>query len=247
MPPPVRYVDSGYLGDVDRDPIVQKSVVEDVLDHIRSMIHRGDIGPGGQLPPERVLAEQLGVGRLSLREAIGRLAAEGYVVSKRGAKGGTFVTELEKPFTDWVAAMRANPGSLEDILDMRTALERRAAILACQRRTDGDVVEMKDALAAFDTVEGVMEKRHADNRFHHAVASASRSPRLIEALTVNRGELFPPTHREMYEELLSTAGTNHSEMLDAIIDRDEPRAAQAVENHIADTRGSLVALLARTG
>lgn len=228
---------------MDRDPITQKTVVEDVLDHLKAMIHRGDIGPGGQLPPERVLAEQLGVGRLSLRAAIGRLATEGYVVSKRGAKGGTFVTELEKPFTDWVAAMRANPGTLDDILEMRIALEGRAAVLACRRSDDDAIAEMKDALSAFDETESVMDKRFADNRFHHAVATASGSPRLIDALTENRGELFPPTHREMYQVLLSTAGTDHSEILDAIISRDEERAAGAVVDHVEDTRGSLHALL----
>lgn len=228
---------------VDRDPIIPRSVVEDVLDHLRSMIHRGEIGPGGQLPPERVLASQLGVGRLSLREAIATLVDEGYVVSKRGAKGGTFVTELERPFTDWVKTMRKNPEVLADILEMRIALETRAAVLACERHTEEDLEEMQTALADFNTATSVFEKRSADNRFHHAVAQASASPRIIRGLTVSRGELFPPTHTQMYEELLATASTDHSEIVAAIADREPERAARAVEEHVNDTRSSLLALL----
>ncbi|MPZ54147.1 MAG: FCD domain-containing protein [Acidimicrobiia bacterium] len=225
---------------------MQKSVVEDALDQLRSMIHRGDIGPGGQLPPERVLAEQLGVGRLSLRDAIGRLTSEGYVVSRRGAKGGTFVTELKKPFTDWVVAMRESPENLDEILEMRIALESRAAVLACRRRTDHDIVEMKDAHVGFDGATAVIEKRNADNRFHHALADASSSRLLVSTLSENRGSLFPPTHAEVYAELLATRGNDHTEILNAVIERDEARACEAIEDHVSGTRSVLLELLERS-
>lgn len=74
--------------------VTSTTLPQNVAEHLRILIHRGEVGPGDRLPAERELAEQLGVARMSLRDAIKVLQADGYVEVRRGARGGTFVTGL---------------------------------------------------------------------------------------------------------------------------------------------------------
>ena len=101
-----------------------------IADGLRGRIHRGELGPGDRLPPELVLAEQLGVGRLQLREALLALEIDGYLVARRGAAGGRFVTELVAPYNQWIEQMRRDLDALNDIVDFRLAVECEVARLA---------------------------------------------------------------------------------------------------------------------
>ncbi|MGH3327699.1 MAG: FadR/GntR family transcriptional regulator, partial [Streptomycetales bacterium] len=103
--------------------VTSMTLTQGVAEYLRSLIHRGELGPGDRLPAERELAERLGVARVSLREAIRILQDGGYVEVRRGARGGTFVTELRRPVEDWRARMREHTGEIDDIIDFRTALE----------------------------------------------------------------------------------------------------------------------------
>lgn len=78
------------------------TVAEDVARHIRRLIHDGALSAGDRLPGERDLAADLGVGRVSVREAIRLLADGGYVTVRRGAHGGTLVTGLDSAYEAWL-------------------------------------------------------------------------------------------------------------------------------------------------
>jgi GntR family transcriptional repressor for pyruvate dehydrogenase complex len=220
--------------------ISARTAVDEVVLHLRGMIHRGELGPGDQLPPERELAEQLGVGRITLREALRALQQDGYVVPRRGAKGGTFVTELEHAFEQWLRRMRENIGDLEDIMAFRAAVERGAVKLAATRRTDEDLQAMRDALTLVQTpAAGDLERadvrrafRIADASFHSALARASRSPRLISAIDRTRGQLFLRADALLYEEQVVQAMRDHEAILEAIASGDGERAAELVEAHV---------------
>src|SRR4051812_18778171 len=107
--------------------VTSVTLTQGVAEHLRSLIHRGEVGPGDRLPAERELADQLGVARISLREALKILQDDGYVEVRRGAKGGTFVTELNQPVARWRARMRKKSGEIDDIIDFRIALECHTA------------------------------------------------------------------------------------------------------------------------
>src|SRR5690554_293231 len=80
-------------------PIAPKRLADTIVEQLETMILEGALKPGQRLPPERVLAEQFGVSRPSLREAVQRLAAKGLLTSRQG--GGNFVTEhLGASFSD---------------------------------------------------------------------------------------------------------------------------------------------------
>jgi GntR family transcriptional regulator, transcriptional repressor for pyruvate dehydrogenase complex len=127
-------------------PALTPSTPRVIATVIRGLIHRGELSPGDRLPPERALADQLGVARVSLRDALAQLQHEGYLAARRGAHGGTFVTGLAEPRRRWLRRMQENPRDLEDIIDYRTAIEAHAARLAASRRDHADLPVIEQAV-----------------------------------------------------------------------------------------------------
>jgi GntR family transcriptional regulator, transcriptional repressor for pyruvate dehydrogenase complex len=205
---------------------------------IRGLIHRGELGPGDRLPPERALADQLGVARVSLRDALAQLQQEGYLVARRGAHGGTFVTGLAEPRRRWLRRMRENPADLEGIIDYQIAIEAHAARLAARRRDQADLPAIEEAVGWRPGADDGPSFRAADSAFHHAIAAAARSPRLETAIDEARGLLFLPS-----DVLASPPGTarslgDHRCIAAAVRDGDGDRAAAAMRAHIESTRDS---------
>ena len=216
---------------------------ESLAEQLRTLIHQGSLGPGDRLLPERELAEQLGVGRDSLREAIKLLQGSSYVVVRRGAHGGTFVTELEEPYARWLTSMREDLDELNDILDFRIALETRAAALAAVRRDDDDLASQRIAIHKLVEAQGRSSWRLADSAFHAAVAHAARNRRLESSIQYARGELFSPTDHLWFTELVESCQRGHQAVYEAINRRDPLGAAKAMEAHIEDTREELWVIL----
>jgi DNA-binding FadR family transcriptional regulator len=216
-----------------------RPTASDIAADIRGRIHQGALGPGDRLPAERELAAQLGVSRDRLRDALAALEADGYLVRKRGATGGRFVTELAAPFAMWVSR---SEHELDDIVDFRLAVECQAARFAAQRRTRGDLAALHDAVDLLDRARTPRDYRLADVAFHAAIALASGNDRLAVAVERARGELFEPA-----EHLWAAGRTDslrdHRRILAALEARDPDEAARAVTDHIERTRAELRALI----
>ncbi|MEW8084915.1 MAG: GntR family transcriptional regulator, partial [Candidatus Thiodiazotropha endolucinida] len=153
-----------------------KKLSDRIAVELESMIERGDFNPGERLPAERQLAEQLGVSRPSLREAIQKLASKGILHSRQG--GGTFVNRnlSGDACEDLVRRMESRPETWPDILEIRHALEGTSAYFAALRATDEDRKQIRDCydrmIAAHEAGEGLVEAQ-ADAEFHLAIAEAS--------------------------------------------------------------------------
>jgi DNA-binding FadR family transcriptional regulator len=220
-------------------PVTSTTLAQAVTDHLRTLIHRGEVGPGGRLPPERELAEQLGVARISLREAIKQLRAEGYVEVRRGATGGTYVTELSRPAAAWQARMRTQTGEIDDILDFRIALETETAVLAARRHEPGDLDVVGEAIASLHDVDGRTAFRQADSQFHLGLARAARSDRLAEAIEACRGDLFSPHDLLPFADPVEETLRDHQEIFDAVAARDADLATRSMREHLDRTRAQL--------
>lgn len=219
--------------------VTSMTITRGIAEHLRSLIHLGHVGPGERLPAERELAEEFGVARVSLREAIKILAQEGYVEVRRGAKGGTFVTELRRPAEDWRARMREQSGTIDDIIDFRIGLECQAARLAAQRRTRTDLNVLRAAVTNLDRVAGRASFRLTDSQFHGGLARAARSVRLENAIQSARGELFNPHDLLTFKEPVEETLRDHQAIYEAVRDRDPDTAAAVMAEHIERTRKQL--------
>src|SRR5262249_25238857 len=124
VPPGQREVASGELTALLR-PVRQGNAFEETVERLLSIIKLGVVGPGERFPAERELAAQMGISRLTLREAIRELQDAGYVCSRRGRSGGTFVT-YTRPAPDSAELRRIateDPDKLTDALTFRLAVE----------------------------------------------------------------------------------------------------------------------------
>ena len=218
-------------------------VAEDIARVVRTRIHLGELGPGDQLPPERDLAVELDVARVSLREALGILRAEGYIASKRGSSGGTFVTELELPYQAWLTHMRANLADFDDLQDYRIAVECRTTVLAAQRATPSELRALEESIGAIAGCADVASFRRADTHFHLGIAEASRSDRLLAATKAVRAELFAPADRYGFTPQAETSAYWHRQIHTALLAGDADAAATAMQHHIERSRREMRELL----
>ena len=120
-------------------PVRSQNTFEETVERLLAVIKLGVVGPGERFPPERELAGLLGVSRITLREAIGDLRAAGYVESRRGRFGGTFVT-YTPPAPSRVELRRIaveDADKINDALTFRMAVETGAAQILAQRGGGG--------------------------------------------------------------------------------------------------------------
>ena len=213
-------------------PALGRTMAAALAEALRAQIHSGQLGPGDRLPNERDLAAQLGVGRITVREAIRVLVADGYLVSKRGNSGGTYVTDLALPHQAWLQRIEKDPHWIVDLFEYRKAVEMRAAELAAAQRTDGQLEEMRQAIEEGAVPASRSAFRLADHRFHVAVAQASGSERLVAAIVEARGELFVPTDQFAFTDHFAQTRDEHTRILAAIAAHDGAAARQAAEDHL---------------
>ncbi|MDH4580506.1 GntR family transcriptional regulator [Pseudomonas sp. BN415] len=222
----------------------QRRLSDDIVDQLGAMILEGTLKAGERLPAERALAEQFGVSRPSLREAIQKLVAKGLLVSRQG--GGTFVASgLGSTFSDpLLQLLENNPDAQRDLLEFRHTLEGSCAFYAAQRATSVDHERLK---AAFDTLQACYapdskasreEEGAADARFHLAIAEASHNAVLLHTIrglfdllkhnvVTNIGGMY--LQRGETREMLTK---QHLALYEAIIERRAEEAREISHLHI---------------
>lgn len=159
-----------------------------VTEVIRRRLAFGIYAPGTRLPPERELAELLGVGRATVRTALRTLAAEGLVATSRGRFGGTVVLDDEGRASQARRVTRRFLRDVEDNFDFRLAVEPVAASRAAERASARERAAFLRLAAAKAT--SLRRFRALDSRFHLAIAEASRNEPLLEAIRESRAAFF---------------------------------------------------------
>jgi GntR family transcriptional repressor for pyruvate dehydrogenase complex len=211
-----------------------------IVRQLEEMVMEGALKPGDRLLPERQLAEQLGVSRPSLREAIQRLTARGMLTSRQG--GGTYVTaQLETAFSNpWQELMQQHPALQEDVLEFRRILEGSAASFAAQRATDADRERLAKLMANLEAAyegEDLAAQAHADVAFHQGVAEASHNVLFSHLITSLLSMLDTHVHDNIehmfsVKPVSSELMAQHRAIWQAIDARDPNAARQAAEAHI---------------
>ncbi len=210
-----------------------------VLRHIETGILAGRFHPGDQLPPERDLAAQLGVGRSAVREAMRVLQTQGLVTSSTGPGRGTRIapaqgSALARIFQLHFALSDTGSG---DLTETRVALERSSAALAAQRGTPDSLRRLGDIVAGMAAAERIDDFNELDTEFHVLVARAGQN-QLIADLTVAVRQAVRDAIRNASDSLADwprfrdQLRREHREILDAIVAGDATAAASLMEAHI---------------
>lgn len=223
-------------------PVRAGNAFEETVERLLQAIKLGVVEPGDRLPAERELAGRFNVSRVTLREAIGALAEAGYVESRRGRYGGTFVkAELPRPNRRGVKQLALQMGdAVEDALTLREVLEVGAAQVAALRvLSQGERLHLQQCLDECASSE-LASYRRIDSRLHLAIAEVAGSPSLTTAVAEVRmrlNELLDAI--PLLERNIDHSNEQHAAIVAAILDGDAPRARQLMAEHLAGTAALL--------
>jgi len=227
-------------------PVRAGNAFEETVERMLTVIKLGLVPPGDRFPPERELAAQLGVSRLTLREAIRALQQAGFVESRRGRFGGTFVT-YDQPAPDLGEVRRLaleDTGRLTDALTFRLVVETGAAEVLAQSGGDRGRAVLLGRLADLNNATPG-DYRRLDTLFHLSIAELTGSSLLAAACADARMRLndllnaIPVLQRNIDH----TAG-QHTAIANAILAGDAERARRAVAEHLEGTAALLRGFLA---
>jgi DNA-binding FadR family transcriptional regulator len=231
-------------------PVRTGNAFEETVERLLSAVKLGLVGPGDRLPPERELAARLEVSRMTLREAIRALQQAGFVSSRRGRHGGTFVLARERD-PDVLATARAgstDEHELADALAMRQVVEVGAAGLAAAR-----VAASGGAGCGAERLGRILEEcrgaesasyRRADSRLHVAIAELSASPSVVAAVADARIRVNDLLDRiPLLQANITHSDEQHELVVGAVLDGDAEAARAAMDDHLAGTAALLRAFL----
>jgi DNA-binding FadR family transcriptional regulator len=227
-------------------PVRTGNPFEETVERLLQAIKLGVVVPGDRLPSERDLAARLNVSRVTLREAIHALTEAGYVESRRGRYGGTFVNErLPKPRRTPAKRLARELGNgLEDALVLREALETGAAAAAAARSlSEAEQTHLRRCLAETSAAR-LSDYRRLDSRLHLAIAEVTGSPSLTSATADARmrlNELLDAI--PLLERNIRHSNEQHEAVVDAILAGDPEAARRAMEEHLSGTAALLRAFL----
>lgn len=231
-------------------PVREGNAFEETVERLLTVIKLGLIAPGDRFPAERELAAQLGISRLTLREAIRELAQAGYVESRRGRFGGTFITYTRPaPSVGELRRLATEYGDqLTDALTFRFAVETGAAeVLAQQLAADPEVRvsagdpgpgkrEVLQARLADLNRASPVDYRRLDTIFHLSIAELTGSSLLTAACTDARMRLNDLLNAIPVLKLnIAHTAAQHAAIVNAIGSGDTEGARRAVAEHLAGT------------
>ncbi|MCQ0090660.1 FadR/GntR family transcriptional regulator [Roseovarius sp. M141] len=227
-------------GDSVYDRIENDSVADAVVAQIENLIISGVLRSGQRLPSERELAEQIGVSRPKIRDAIKILEHRGLLRVQHGE--GTFVTRLTG--TAFAPAMidlfTRHPAAFGGYLEFRREVEGFAAFVAAHRATEDDIQiiintldDMAEALNNADTKLELL----SDVQFHGAIVDATHNPMLVHTMAsvyelLARGVFLHRSSKYLVDGHGKKLLEQHQKIGNAIINREADAAAAAAEEHI---------------
>lgn len=208
------------------------------MERILQTIRLGLVHPGDRLPGEREIASMLGVSRDTVRDASAALSEAGYLVTKRGRYGGTFIAESIPTF--YGRAPEASAGEISDILTFREVLECGAAYAAANSELSRDIRgALQDALEQ-TAASNSEDYRRLDSRLHLMIAEVTGSEKLIAEVAYSRMRvndlldsipLLPPN--------IAHSNEQHERIVSAILKGNPVAAQSAMRDHLAGSAALL--------
>lgn len=218
-------------------PVRTGNAFEETVERLLQAIRLGVVRVGERLPAERDLAVKLGVARVTLREAIHALAEAGYVESRRGRYGGTFVIAPPEPNA---LAVRTPVEQLDDVLILRNALETGAAQAAAARTLAKDERRHLHDCLADAAAASLADYRRVDSRLHLAIAEVTASSSLTQSVADARMRV-----NDLLDQIpllplnIEHSNAQHEQIVTSILGGDPETARQAMSEHLDGTAALL--------
>ncbi len=214
----------------------------EIVDQIERAIFGGQLSPGDRLQSERELAEQFGVSRITVRDALRILEARGLVRVKVGASGGAFVSEanVDRVAESLSTMIRLKRMTLSELAEARTVVESATVVLAAERATAKDLALMRETVE-----QGREAVRERDSHlnvsmdFHVALARAANNEVLYATVRAYH-ELLVGALRDMRDPKSARATQKfHEEIYDAVRSHDAEAAREVMLEHLAESEKRL--------
>ena len=200
--------------------------------------------PGDKLPPERVIARQMGLSRNTIREATSALQIMG-ILETRHSQGNFIVNSVDKNNYDTlISLIFKNEEDPFALIDARIAFEPGAAVFASRACTKKDILNLstcfnriQKALLAND----IETYRLEDHKFHLRIAQITRNPLIVNTISALLNAMNQPLWQTMKKALEDTSLRDerireHKKIFQAIADRNEPAILAAVRSHLEHSK-----------
>ena len=214
-------------------PISTTQIDTLILDALTRYIAQSGIQTGSRLPPERVLAEKLGVSRNTVREALKRWEALGIILRKKGS--GTFL-QVDIGINDSFLSLRFKNDSANMLhaLEVRRIIESESCVLAALRASEADFAEIERRLDEVERVHMAVGSAGAEDwAFHSSIYRASGNPLLLQMLNGIYDSLHAFFESPPEQALFADSLPLHRDLFNAIRRRDS-EAARAICHQILD-------------
>lgn len=240
-------------------PARDGNTFEQTVERLAEAIKLGVFQAGDRLPPERELADVMQVSRMTLRDALAALRDAGFVETRRGRGGGTYVQgaqaadrptgRIEAKSGLGKASSKTSKSLLRDALDFRRVVEPGAAALAARRVAEGaldsaELSQLWDHLVAAEAATDDARRRIADSRLHLAVAFVAGSESLTAAVAdaqVRLGQLLAAI--PVLRRNIAHSDAQHRTVVESIAAGDQDAARRAMEQHCDATSALLRGLI----
>lgn len=213
------------------ESVQQGKAYERVISYIKGEILKGDLKQGEKLPPERELAEQLGVGRNSVREALRTLSLMGFISSTQGA--GNFVScDIEKNLAESTQMMMLlGATDYRQVSELRQGLESQTVLLAAERVSPAQLSELEDIVWQLRDENDLEKSAALDKRLHYLIGEAAGN-QLIMVILRAMSETVDSFISHMREKMMLDEGyrkrlqDTHQGIVLALQDRNGVEAAR---------------------
>ena len=206
-----------------------------VVEIVQREIALGRILPGEKLPAERKFAEQLGVSRETVRQALRILEGSGVLNVKRGASGGAFVCEVQLSQAEVKSILRNQLDEVLQLIDFREILEGAAAKALATSHSKEIIDEIDSAISNLENATTLSESRSADTAFHLAVARGTKNSFLLKSIEDARVRMFQPVDAFQMEFVKKASLKAHRDVRQAITEGDALKAEELMQAHLKQT------------
>jgi len=208
-----------------------------IIRQIRSLIASGHLKPGDRLPPERKLAERFGVGRTNVRDAIRKL--EFYGILKTLPQSGTIIAGMGVAALEGLVSdvLKIENSDFASLVETRVLLETQSAYFAAERRSSEDIIEIKNALQAYEQkVKLGVQAVEEDLMFHLKIAEASKNSVLKSLMMIITPDIISSFIKldVCKDGRFYQAMDEHEIILKHIVAQEADLAADAMRLHLKD-------------